>query len=109
MLNVEIRSVLPRIQPMRLRLVAEAFDDPSFLFELKHDGFRAVAYIEHSERCLVSRNLRNLKFQSLANALAKLPVREAILDGEIICLDQNGVSQFNRSFGAQQRTCVLRT
>jgi ATP-dependent DNA ligase len=31
---------------MRLRLVKEPFDDPEFIFELKHDGFRALAYIE---------------------------------------------------------------
>jgi ATP-dependent DNA ligase len=38
--------VLPTIKPMRLRLVKDAFDDPDFIFELKHDGFRALAYIE---------------------------------------------------------------
>lgn len=31
---------LPRIQPMRLRLVREALDDPDFIFELKHGGFQ---------------------------------------------------------------------
>jgi len=80
---------------MRLRLVREPFDDPAYLFELKHDGFRAVCYIENGECCLISRNLRKLKFESLQKKLAKLPVTEAILDGEIICLDQQGVSQFN--------------
>jgi bifunctional non-homologous end joining protein LigD len=88
-------SVLPRIKPMSLRLVREAFDDPAFLFELKHDGFRAVCYIDNGECRLVSRNLRNLRFESLQKTLARLPVQDAILDGEIICLDQNGVSQFN--------------
>ena len=39
----------------------EPFDDPAYLFELKHDGFRAVCYIEDSECRLVSRNLRNLR------------------------------------------------
>jgi len=32
---------------MRLRLVREPFDNPDFIFELKHDGFRALAYIEN--------------------------------------------------------------
>jgi bifunctional non-homologous end joining protein LigD len=85
---------MPRIKPMSPRLVREAFDDSAFLFELKHDGFRAVCYIENGECRLVSRNLRNLRFESLQKTLAKLSVENAILDGEIICLDQHGVSQF---------------
>ena len=40
---------LPRIRPMRLRLVKEAFDNPDYIFELKHDGFRALAYIDAGE------------------------------------------------------------
>ena len=44
---------------------------------------------------IISRNLRNLGFESLKKALAKLHVHDAILDGEIVCLDANGVSQFN--------------
>jgi ATP-dependent DNA ligase len=38
------RPVLPRIRPMRLRLVKEPFDHPDYIFELKDDGFRAVTY-----------------------------------------------------------------
>jgi len=90
------KPMLPRIRPMRLRRIPEAFDDPDFLFELKHDGFRAVVYIEKGECRLVSRNSKDLRFDSLKKALAGLPVKDAILDGEIICLDRNGVSQFNQ-------------
>jgi hypothetical protein len=32
---------------MRLQRVAKPFDNPDYIFELKHDGFRAIAYIEH--------------------------------------------------------------
>ena len=81
---------------MRLTRVAKPFDDPEYLFELKHDGFRAIAYIEAGECKLVSRNLNHFKsFDHLKKSLDKLPVRNAILDGEVICLDSNGVSQFN--------------
>jgi bifunctional non-homologous end joining protein LigD len=80
---------------MRLRLVKEAFDHPDYLFELKHDGFRALAYIEKYDCRLVSRNLRTLPFKSLSASLAMLPVASAILDGEIVVLDSKGVSQFN--------------
>jgi ATP-dependent DNA ligase len=36
--------MLPRIQPMRLTRIAQPFDDSDYLFELKHDGFRATVY-----------------------------------------------------------------
>ena len=85
--------MLPR-RPMRLRLVKEPFDHPDYIFELNMDGFRAMVYIRDRECKLISRNLKNLPFQSLKSALAKLPVQSAILDGEIVCLDKNGVSQF---------------
>jgi len=62
---------------------------------LKHDGFRATAHIENGECRLVSRNLKILRFEPLRVALGKLPVKNAIIDGEIVCLDDNGVSQFN--------------
>ena len=43
---------------------------------------------------ILSRNLNHLRLTSLKKALAKLPVQNAILDGEIVCLDKNGVSRF---------------
>ena len=81
---------------MRLRLIKEPFDHPDYIFELKHDGFRAVAYLQNGECKLISRKLKNLRFQSLRTVVAKLAVQSAILDGEIVCLDENGVSQFNQ-------------
>lgn len=84
---------------MRLTRVAKAFDDPEYIFELKHDGFRAIAHIENGGCKLVSRNLNQFKlFESLKKSLTKLPVQNAILDGEIVCLDAKGVSQFNELF-----------
>jgi bifunctional non-homologous end joining protein LigD len=81
---------------MRLRLVKEPFDHPDYLFELKDDGFRAIAYLQNGECKLISRNLKHLRFESLKKALAKLPVENAIIDGEIICIDAHGVSRFNQ-------------
>jgi bifunctional non-homologous end joining protein LigD len=82
---------------MRLRLVKEPFDHPDYIFELKHDGFRAIAYLYNGECKLISRNMRFMRFDSLRNALAKLPVLDAILDGEIVCLDDEGISRCNLS------------
>jgi hypothetical protein len=51
---------------MRLQRVTKLFDDPDYIFELKHDGFRAIAYIENGDCKLVSRNLNHFRlFESL--------------------------------------------
>ena len=89
---------LPQIESMTLSRVAAAapFDHPDFLFELKQDGFRCLAYISESRCDLVSRRKYCYKsFDSLKTALAKLKATDAILDGEICCLDSQGRSQFN--------------
>jgi hypothetical protein len=80
---------------MRLQRVAKPFDNPDYIFELKHDGFRAIAYRDDGKCELVSRNQNHFNFLFLGVALGKLPVENAILDGEVVCLDANGVSQFN--------------
>jgi bifunctional non-homologous end joining protein LigD len=65
-------------------------------FRTEHDGFRALAYIEDGACKLVSRNSNQFKsFGSLRESLAKLPVKNAIIDGEVVCLDADGVSQFS--------------
>jgi hypothetical protein len=56
---------------MRLRRVPAAFDDPDYVFELKHDGFRAIVYIENGECRLVSRNLDIQTVQHFAMALRR--------------------------------------
>jgi bifunctional non-homologous end joining protein LigD len=72
------------------------FDHPDFLFELKHDGFRAISYINEGRCDMVSRRKYSYQsFDSLKTALAKLKATDAILDGEICCLDSQGRSQFN--------------
>ena len=44
------------ITPIPLKMCRVAFDDPNWLFEVKHEGFRALAYIEHGPLSVVSRN-----------------------------------------------------
>jgi bifunctional non-homologous end joining protein LigD len=82
---------------MGVTRISEPFDHPDFLFELKHDGFRSLAYISGGRCDLVSRRKNHYKsFDSLKTALAKLNAADAILDGELVCLDGEGYSQFNR-------------
>jgi bifunctional non-homologous end joining protein LigD len=87
---------LPQIEPMKLSRIAVPFDNPDFVFELKHDGFRCLAYIADGRCELVSRRRTYFQsFDSLKTALAKLKAKTAILDGEIVCLDSEGKSRFN--------------
>jgi bifunctional non-homologous end joining protein LigD len=99
--------VLPRIQPMRLRLVPAPFNDDRYIFELKHDGFRAIAYFEKGQCKLISRNQNALAFKSLKENLAKLPVQSAIIDGEIIALDADGHSVFQNLLLGNKAYTVL--
>lgn len=88
--------MLPRVQPINPSRIAAPFDDPDWVFELKHDGFRAVAYIEDGGCQLVSRKSITYKsFPGVCTALAGLKVHDAIFDGELVCLDNQGRSQFN--------------
>jgi bifunctional non-homologous end joining protein LigD len=80
----------------QLSLVREPFDHPDFLFELKHDGFRALAHIWDGKCELVSRRRNSYKsFQALRDSLATLKVKNAVIDGELVCLDAEGRSIFN--------------
>jgi bifunctional non-homologous end joining protein LigD len=80
----------------QLSLIRQPFDHPDFLFELKHDGFRALAYINDGHCELVSRRRNSYKsFQDLRDNLAKLKAKNAVIDGEIVCLDAEGRSIFN--------------
>jgi bifunctional non-homologous end joining protein LigD len=89
------RRMLPLIMPAKLARSLEPFDHADWLFELKHDGFRSLAYLEDGRCRLVSRHRNVYKsFETLREALADLKAKDAILDGEIVCLDANGCSQF---------------
>ena len=75
------------------RYVASRLD-----FELKYDGFRALAYVEAGECRLISRNGNQFKsFPALNRALAlECRAKSAVLDGEIVCFDKHGCSQFEQ-------------
>jgi bifunctional non-homologous end joining protein LigD len=89
---VEVAPALPKVLPLVLKRRAEAFDNDAWLFDLKYDGFRALLETDGTGARLVSRNrnrFRNL--ETLAAALAKrLRVTSAIVDGEVICVDETG-------------------
>jgi len=89
-------KALPKIEPLELVQQAAPFDHDEWLFEVKHDGFRAVAYIENGLCKLVSRNDFDYKrFRDAALALpSEINAKSAILDGELVVLDKTGKAKF---------------
>ena len=94
---------------MRLPRRPKAFDSDQFVFELKIDGWRSLAFIENGECRLVSRNGRVFPgFDNLRAELLRRVKVSCILDGEICCLDQNGRSAFyDLMFRREERECYF--
>jgi bifunctional non-homologous end joining protein LigD len=85
-------TALPKITPLVLKRRAQAFDNPDWVYEVKYDGFRALLEIDGAGAHLVSRNRNRFRhLDPLAAALAKrLHVANAVLDGEVCCVDETG-------------------
>lgn len=83
------------VKPMLAHLHSEPFDNPGWIFEVKFDGYRAIADIDHGEAELYSRNgkIFNDVYAPVVTALAQLDI-QAVLDGEIVVLDSEGRSRF---------------
>ena len=91
------------IHPMLATTVDEPFDGPDWLFEIKWDGYRAVAFIENGRVRLVSRNQNELtaRYPELKDLAKSVKAKTAILDGEVVALDEQGRASFSLM---QQRT-----
>ena len=91
------------IHPMLAESIAEPFDGADWLFEIKWDGYRAVAFIENGKVRLVSRNQNDLtgRYPDLKDMAGLIKAKTAILDGEVVALDDEGKASFSLM---QQRT-----
>src|SRR5947199_9286730 len=87
-----------RIRPMLATLVPKPFDAPGWVYEEKYDGYRLLAYKEGDRVTLLSRNDKDKTgaFTRIAEAVAKLPARTLLLDGEAVAFDKEGVSRFQQ-------------
>ena len=90
------KSKVPaNIKPMKATLVDEPFDEPGWLFEVKWDGYRAIANLSKKDGVqLISRN--NLPFEKYypINDALKSWNMDAVLDGELLVLNEKGISDF---------------
>lgn len=83
-------------QPMLATLVDGPFDDPGWEYEVKWDGYRAVAYINNGEVNLQSRNRKSFNdmFYPIYQQLGEWKIN-AVIDGEIVVINDKGLSDFN--------------
>jgi bifunctional non-homologous end joining protein LigD len=80
------------------QLSDEVFASPEWLFEIKWDGERALAFIQGGEVEFRSRSGRNItpEYPELKSVVKQLNARKAIADGEIVALDSEGRSDFTK-------------
>ena len=83
---------------------AKPFSDPAWIFELKHDGYRVLAFKGEGETHLLSRRGNELIqwFPEISVELLELP--DCAIDGELVVLDEKGHSQFHKLRGR----CAMR-
>ncbi len=103
-LGVPKRPMNPReVEPMLAKTAEGPFTDPDWLFELKYDGYRALLWRDDGGAGRATyRSGRDATalYPELCRAVAALPWRGVVLDGEIVVLDGDGRPVFN---GIQQR------
>jgi bifunctional non-homologous end joining protein LigD len=89
---------LPGFVPPCLATLSErAPDDSGWIHEIKFDGYRIQARLEHGEIKLLTRKALDWtqRFPAIASALSRLPAEQTLLDGEIVSEDDNGVASFS--------------
>nr|MBA2762425.1 DNA ligase [Segetibacter sp.] len=92
---VKKASIPGTIKPMLSSLADEPFDSADWLFEIKWDGYRAVAYIEENSARIISRNNLSFsdKYYPVTQALQQLNF-SAVIDGEIAAVNEQGFAEF---------------
>ncbi len=84
------------VEPMKALLVEKLPTGPEWTYEIKFDGIRALTVKEGARIRLFSRAAKEMttKYPEIVEALARMPAKDAVLDGEIVALDEEGRSSF---------------
>src|SRR5437016_2911969 len=84
------------VEPMMCKLVADVPRSGEWLYEVKLDGFRALAIKRGRAVSLISRNTKDLsgQYPEIAESVQRLQLRQGTLDGEIAVLDEGGLPSF---------------
>lgn len=105
----KIRTSRSALRPMLATLIDAPFDDSEWVFEIKWDGFRVISKIERGKVALFSRGGKRMTkdYPRIATALAKVR-RRAVIDGELVALDENNRSRFQLLQNARRTNVRLR-
>jgi len=84
------------LKPMLATLASEPFDDPDWRYEVKWDGYRALAYNNKGKVSLTSRNNKSFttKYYPITEAMQQWKI-DAVLDGEILVIGKDGKANFS--------------
>ncbi|MDQ6939218.1 MAG: non-homologous end-joining DNA ligase [Verrucomicrobiota bacterium] len=84
------------ISPMKAKLAEAAPTGGDWSYELKFDGIRLIAVKDGTKVNLISRNKNELgaRFSEVAEAIASLPGKNCVIDGEVVAVDERGRSSF---------------
>jgi bifunctional non-homologous end joining protein LigD len=85
------------VPPMMAESAKAPSDSPDWIFEVKLDGYRAIAVFDSAGKPhLWSRNglVLEAKFPAIVRAVSKLKLSSTILDGEVVAVDENGIPRF---------------
>jgi bifunctional non-homologous end joining protein LigD len=113
--TVKSRSAIPEllpdfVEPMKAKLVG-SMPVGTWIYEIKFDGYHALALRAGGETRILSRNEKDLgsKFPAVRDSIAALDVPDAIIDGEIVALDERGRSSFQllQDFAQEKAPIVL--
>ncbi|MGH2403506.1 MAG: non-homologous end-joining DNA ligase, partial [bacterium] len=91
------KEPLPKVaEPQLATLVDDPPPGDGWVHEIKFDGYRLLCRIDGSDVRLLTRHAKDWtdRFSGLAAAAKDLPVRQALLDGEAVVLDERGISSF---------------
>ncbi|MFL5730890.1 MAG: DNA ligase D [Cytophagaceae bacterium] len=95
-LNPKDKARMPHdLKPMLATLVDEPFDSKEWIYEIKWDGYRAIAECNYNKVLLYSRNNLsfNRNFPEVTETLRSLGI-QAVLDGEVVAVDEKGLARF---------------
>jgi len=93
-----VREMPQRVEPMKALLADNAFSSNDWLYEVKWDGVRAVAYLNNGRLSLLSRNLKeqNFRYPELSDLADFVLGEKIVLDGEIVAFDERGLPSFEK-------------
>ncbi len=92
-----VAKMPPYIEPMLATLASKAFSDPDWLYEIKWDGFRVQAVIDGGKVKTWTRGLKDAEtyFPRLLSPASWIEAKQAIVDGEVVAIDEDGRPDFS--------------